>query len=246
MTFAPIKLGRYAQFVYQSIQKIFFPPLSLKVCVQHAKLIGNESLGIIVSSAVMIGSIFGLQFGYILKIFGAESLIGAAAALSLSKELAPVIGSFLVTARAGSSMAAEIATMRVNEQIDALQVMTVDPIRYLVSPRIFVSIFITPLLSSIFVFVGIVSAYVVGIWMFDVDQGVFTEKIIWLLKPKYLLEGIEKAVVFGFIFSSISCYKGFYANGGTKGVGKAVTQAVVYSLISILIVNFFISYLQIG
>ncbi len=231
-------------FCYEAFYRMFFPPVRLKLLIAQMEFVGNRSFTIICLAAIMVGAVFGLQFGEIFRIFGAESMIGAAASFALSKELAPVIGSFLVTGRSGSSMAAEIATMRVNEQIDAMQVMAVNPIGYLVSPRILAAIIIMPLLSSIFVICGIASAFVIGVMIFDVDVGIFFEQIKWITQPRHIVQGMEKSMIFGAIFASMGCYKGFYAGGGAKGVGRATTQAVVISLVTILVIDFFISYLQ--
>ena len=154
------------------------------------------------------------------------------------------MGSFLVTARAGSAMAAEIATMRINEQIDALKVMAINPIAYLVSPRILASVIIMPFLTAVFLLSGVVVSFITGVYIFDVDVGVFIDNISWLVGPVDVRQGMEKSIVFGAIFSTVGCYKGFYASGGAKGVGKATTEAVVISLVAILISDFFLSYLQ--
>jgi phospholipid/cholesterol/gamma-HCH transport system permease protein len=236
--------GRYVLFCRDAIIQIFYPPVRRVLLFQQMEFVGNKSFLIIVLAAIMIGAVFGLQFGEIFRIFGAESMIGAAASFALSKELAPVVGAFLVTGRSGSSMAAEIATMKVNEQIDAMRVMAVNPIGYLVSPRILASVLIMPLLAAIFILFGVLSAFIIGIIIYDVDVGVFFEKIKWISQPKHIFQGMLKAIIFGGIFSSIGCYKGFYAAGGAKGVGKATTEAVVLSLVTILVSDFFISYLQ--
>jgi phospholipid/cholesterol/gamma-HCH transport system permease protein len=213
-----------------------------KLLIQQMEFVGNRSFTITVMAAIMVGAVFGLQFGQIFRIFGVESLIGAAAAFSLSKELSPVVGAFLVTGRAGAAMAAEIATMKVNEQIDAMKVMSVNPITYLASPRILATMLMMPLLSAIFTLCGVISAFVIGVLIFDVDKGIFVDKISWITRPDDVFEGFEKAVIFGGIFSSVSCYKGFTASGGAKGVGRITTEAVVVSLVVILISDFFISY----
>jgi phospholipid/cholesterol/gamma-HCH transport system permease protein len=236
--------GDYLLFVGKACYRIVVPPVSLKLLILQLEFVGTRSFTITVLSGIMIGAVFGLQFGNIFRIFGAESMIGAAAGVALSKELAPVIGSFLVTGRAGSSMAAEIATMRVNEQIDAMRIMAVNPVWYLVAPRIAASMIMMPLLTGIFVLAGVASSYVIGVMLFNVDVGIFFENITWIVKPEHLVEGLQKAVIFGMIFSSLGCYMGFNASGGAKGVGKAVTAAVVISLVTILISDFFLSYMQ--
>ncbi len=208
------------------------------------EFVGNRSLGITIISATMIGAVFGMILGDIFRTFGAESMLGAAAGIALSKELAPVFCGFLVTARAGSAMAAEIATMRVNEQIDAMRVMAVNPYGYLVAPRILAAALMMPLLTCIFILTGVVASFFVGVSFFDIDIGTFIEKLRWMVKPQFIIQGMEKGAVFGVILASIGCYKGFYAGGGAKGVGRATTEAVVFSLVAIMVIDFFISYLQ--
>ncbi len=234
--------GSLMQFVGNTLLRTVRPRMSFQLFVRQCEFVGNQSIGVMILSGMMIGAVFGLQFGEIFRIFGAEGMIGAAAGYALSKELAPVIGSFLVTARAGSSMAAEIATMRVNEQIDAMRVMAVNPYNYLVAPRIWASVAMMPLLTMIFILSGVFCSYLIGVTIYDVDLAVFFDKIQWIVKPRHLWEGAQKAMIFGMIFSSVGCYKGFYARGGAKGVGRATTEAVVISLVTILVVDFFISY----
>lgn len=239
-------LGDFVFFTLRASVQIFYPRPRFKLIFQQIEFIGVKSFVIITLASIIIGAVFGIQFGDIFKLFGTESLIGAAASYTLSKELAPVIGAFLVTGRAGSSMAAEIATMKVNEQIDALHVTAVDPIGYLASPRIIASCVVLPLLVGYFVLFGVISSYVVSSILFNVDPGIFMEKIRWANEAKNISEGLQKAVFFGFLFSSISCYMGFVTQGGAKGVGRSTTAAVVTSLIFILITDFFISYIQVS
>ncbi len=237
-------VGKYVTFFGVSVQRVFYPPVRWKLLFRQLEFVGNKSFGIVIISAAMIGAVFGLILGDIFRTFGAESMLGAASGIALAKELAPVMTGFLVTARAGSSMAAEIATMRVNEQIDAMRVMAVNPYGYLVAPRIAGAILMLPLLCCVFILTGVFMSFVVGVTFFDIDVGTFFEKMRWLVKPKYILQGMEKAAIFGAILSSVGCYKGFYAGGGAKGVGKATTDAVVMSLVAILVVDYFISFLQ--
>lgn len=237
-------IGKFVRFLQLSFTKIFFPPLRFKLLVQQMEFVGNKSLGVIFMAGIMVGGIFGLQLGDIFGIFGAESMIGAAAAFILSTQLAPVVGAMLVTGRAGSAMAAEIATMRVNEQIDAMRVMAVNPYGYLNSPRIAATMMMLPILTTVFVIAGVASSFLIGVQFFDVDVGVFFEKIKWIVEPKDVIFGLQKSIVFGFLLSSIGCYKGFHASGGAKGVGIATTETVVMSMLSILISNFFLSYMQ--
>ena len=237
-------LGAYLLFTVDTFRRMFVPTIQGRLLLQQLEFVGNKSLSSIVLASIMIGAVFGIEFGKIFKLFGTESMLGAAAAFALSKELAPVVGAFLVTGRAGSAMAAEIATMRVNEQIDALHIMAVNPVRYLCAPRVLASILMMPLLTGVFVICGIFSAFCFGRLFFEIDSGVFMDKINWISRPAHLIEGLEKAMLFGALFSSIACFTGFHAKGGAKGVGKATTHSVVMALVSILIVDFFVSYFK--
>jgi phospholipid/cholesterol/gamma-HCH transport system permease protein len=237
-------VGALMIFIGNTMLRSVKPPVNFRLLMKQLEFVGNQSFGVMVMAGMMIGAVFGLQFGEIFRIFGAEGMIGAAAGFALSKELAPVVGSFLVTARAGSSMAAEIATMRVNEQIDAMRVMAVNPYNYLVAPRILAGIIMMPLLTIIFTVSGVACAFVIGVVIYDVDRAMFFENIAWIVEPNDIAEGLQKAVVFGLILTSVGCYKGFNASGGAKGVGRATTEAVVISLVTILVVDFFMSYLQ--
>lgn len=237
-------LGSYADFCTQTVVRTFWPPVKFKLVIRQMDFVGNRSFVIIVMAGAMVGAIFGFQLGEIFRIFGTESMIGATASLALARELAPVVGAFLVTGRAGSAMAAEIATMRVNEQIDAMRVMAVNPFGYLIAPRVVASVIMMPLLTVFFVVAGVFAAYIIGAIFYDIDPAEFTAKIQWIVKANDLWQGMQKAAVFGFIFSTIGCYRGFVARGGAKGVGRATTLAVVISYVSILVMDFLMSFVQ--
>ena len=237
-------VGAFTIFFSKSLHRIFAPPVSMVLLMRQLEFVGNRSAGIIFISSGMIGAIFGLILGEIFRTFSAASMLGAASAIAFTKELAPLFVGFLVTARAGSSMAAEIGTMRVNEQIDAMRVMAVNPYGYLVAPRVAAGIIMCPMLCLLAIVTGVAASFGAGVLFFDVDVGTFFAKLQWLVKPKYILDGCVKAAVFGAVLTSIGCYKGFHASGGAKGVGRATTEAVVFSLVSIIVVDFFLSYLQ--
>ena len=238
------QIGSFLLFVNTAFQRMIFPPISPKRLLAQMEFIGVRSLGIIILASLIIGAVFGIQFGMVFKTFGAESLIGSAAFFALSKELAPVVGAFLITGRAGSAIAAEIGTMRVNDQIDAMTIMATNPVGYLASPRILASVIMCPLLTSIFIIFGVISSYIVGSQLFSIDSGLFFDKIAWITTPKDVIQGLQKSMFFGLIFSTIACYKGFQTRGGSKGVGRSTTDAVVLALVSILVSDFFISFWQ--
>jgi phospholipid/cholesterol/gamma-HCH transport system permease protein len=236
--------GRYALLVRDLFYWLFHKPFRIRLIFKQLEFVGNKSLNIILLSSVFTGAVLGLQLGKIFGLFRAEGLMGAATGKAMALELAPVMCGFIVTGRAGAAMAAEIATMRVNEQIDAMEAMGVDPISYLVVPRVVASTLMMPVLAGIFLSLGVVGCYIVGQAVFGVDNQVFLRQLQELVWVSDIRKGLFKATVFGFILSSIACYRGFYARGGAKGVGEATTQAVVTSLLTILIVDFFITYFQ--
>ena len=239
-----LSLGHFSIFTAQSFKRVFNKKQSIKLIIQQIEFIGSKSLLVIIIAGAMVGGIFGLQLGEIFKIFGAESMIGASTAFALSRELAPVVGAFLVTARAGSAMAAEIGTMKVNEQIDAMRVMCVDPYAYLIAPRIIAALICLPMLSVMFTMSGVLSSYFVGVAFYQIDVADFYSKLTWIVQIKDISFGMQKAAMFGLVMSLLGCFQGMQAKGGAKGVGQATTMAVVATYVLILVLDFFISYLQ--
>lgn len=236
--------GRYVILVGDFFYWVVRRPVRLRLIFRQLEFVGNKSMAIIFLSALFTGAVLGLQIGKIFGIFKVEGLMGATTGKAMALELAPVMCGFIVTGRAGAAMAAEIGTMRVNEQIDAMEAMGVDPVSYLVVPRVVASTIMMPVLAAIFLFLGVIGCYILGLIIFRVDTAIFLENLRWLVWVSDIQKGLFKAAIFGFILSSIACYKGFYARGGAKGVGEATTQAVVASLLAILISDFFITYVQ--
>ena len=237
-------LGSYVLYLQEIGKFVFKKPFRRDLIFQQLEFIGNQSAGIIVMTGFFTGAVFALQIGGIFQIFRAESIMGAATAKALTRELAPLMTAFLLAGRAGSAMTAEISTMKVNEQIDAMEAMGVDPIGYLVMPRCVASLFMFPLLCGIFIFVGIIGAYVTAVMVFDVDVGTFFERIKNMVVPRDIASGLQKAAIFSVLISSICCRYGLHASGGAKGVGSATTNAVVVSLLAVLGVDVLVTYLQ--
>ncbi len=206
--------------------------------------IGNQSLMILIGGAVAIGAVFGLQIGAVFSVFQAESMLGGITGKALCQELGPLVTTVLITGRAGAAMTAEIATMKVNEQVDAMEAMAVDPISYLVMPRFVAALVIMPLLCCVFIFVGIIGAYLAGSLLFNVDEGTFMSKISQLIETKDLWRGISKSFAFSGLMTTICCHFGLKASGGAKGVGNATTNAVVSTLLAVLGVDVVITYFQ--
>ena len=237
-------LGAFCLYIYEIFRQALTPPIRWDLIFQQLEFVGNQSLSIIILTGFFTGAVFALQIGGIFQIFRAESIMGAATAKALTREMAPLMTAFLLTGRAGSSMTAEIATMRVNEQVDAMEAMAVDPINYLVVPRVIASMCIIPLLCGIFIFIGIFGAYITGVAVFDVDVGVFVDRIKWMVEPRDIANGLEKSFVFSFIIAAIACRYGLNAHGGAKGVGQATTRSVVATLLTILLVDVCITFIQ--
>jgi phospholipid/cholesterol/gamma-HCH transport system permease protein len=219
-------------------------PMRWDLIFQHLEFIGNQSLNIIMLTGFFTGAVFALQIGGIFQIFRAESIMGAATGKALTREMAPLMTAFLLTGRAGSAMTAEIATMKVNEQVDAMEAMAVDPIDYLVVPRVIAALIMIPLLCGVFIFVGTFGAFIMGVAVFDVDVGIFIDRIKWLVEPRDIMNGLEKAFIFSIIIGTMACRYGLQASGGAKGVGRATTMSVVMTLLTILLCDVVITYVQ--
>lgn len=213
--------------------------------MQQLEIIGVESVPIILLTGFFTGAVFGLQIGGIFLIFRAESLMGGATAIALATELAPLVAAFLLIGRVGAAMTAEISTMVVQEQVLALEAMGVHPIHYLVVPRVVASMVMMPLLCGIFMAIGVFGALIIALFLYDVDQGVFFERVTTMVAGHDIVAGLRKMLVFSFFISAICCRRGLSASGGAKGVGLATTTAVVTSLLMVLCIDFLISYFQI-
>ena len=158
--------------------------------------------------------------------------------LVVTRELAPVLTALMVAGRVGSAMATELGTMRVSEQIDAMEVMAVDPIKYLVSPRLLAGVIMVPALTALFDLIAALGSYGVAVNMLDLNEGSFLARLEWFLDPYDFWHGLAKATVFGLLITLVGCYKGFFASGGARGVGTATTQSVVISSITIFILDY--------
>ncbi len=240
-----VEVGVFLLYLQDVLKQIFQRPFRREIVLQQIEFIGIQSLPVVLLTGFATGAVFGLQIGGIFLSFQAESLMGGATGIALATELAPLITGFLLTGRVGAAMAAEIATMVVNEQIDALESMGVHPIHYLVVPRVLASMFIMPFLCGLFMFIGVFASYIVGVLVFNVDSGVFYEKLLDLANPHDIVVGLRKMLFFAFLIAVISCRLGLNASKGAKGVGLATTNAVVVSLLAILCTDFLISFFQV-
>ena len=220
------------------------PPFKVRHIFKQMEFVGVKSIFVVVLTGLFTGMVMTLQGYYGFRMFSAESLVGSTVALAMTRELGPVLTALMVTARAGSAMAAELGTMKVTEQIDALYVMAANPVKHLIVPRVLAGIVMLPALTVVSDFVGIVGSYFVGVILLDINKGMFVKNIPKFVDLGDIYNGLIKAAVFGFILSFIGCYKGFTTAGGAEGVGKATTEAVVISSITILISDYFLTALM--
>jgi phospholipid/cholesterol/gamma-HCH transport system permease protein len=217
------------------------PPFRLGVVLEAMEYIGVQSLLIVTMIGTFVGMVFALQLTSALRQFGTESFVGATLGVALTRELAPVFTSIVVAARAGAGMATELGSMRITEQIDALSTLAVNPVQYLITPRVLAAILMVPLLAMLFNCVGMAGGYGVAVWLQGVDRGAFLQNAKWVVDSADVVQGILKAVIFGGALSLIACYQGYNAAGGAKGVGVGTTRAVVGSFVTILILDYFLT-----
>lgn len=235
------EMGQIFLLFLDTIRWSFHSPFRLDLFFQQMEKVGVRSGLVVILTGAFTGMVLALQGFHATKQFGAETMVGVAVALSMTRELGPVLTSFMVTGRAGSAMAAEIGTMRVTEQIDALSSMAVNPVKFLIVPRVLASIVVLPLLTIIADFIGIVGGYFTGVTMLGINAGAYVANMERYVKLEDIYHGLIKAAVFGLILSVIGCYKGYTTTGGAEGVGKATTESVVLSAVLILMANYFLT-----
>lgn len=233
--------GNRTIFFLQAFCLIFSLPIQVSKTIQQVYFIGMKSALVICLTAIFTGMVLGLQGYYTLVKFGSEGLLGAAVALSLIRELGPVLTAIMVTGRAGSAMAAELGIMRISEQIDALDTMDINPIRFLVSPRMAASLISFPLLTALFDVVGMFGGYLTGVILLGVNPGTFMFRVESSVVMRDVSGGFVKAIVFALVVSTICCFQGFYTHTrgfGAEGVSMSTTSAVVSSCIFILVADY--------
>jgi phospholipid/cholesterol/gamma-HCH transport system permease protein len=235
------EMGRMLLFVLSAFAWLVRPPFRFHQIMKQLHFIGYKSTFVVVLTAGFTGMVLALQGYYSLRKFGSEGLLGSAVALSMIRELGPVLAALMVTARAGSAMTAEIGIMRITEQIDALDTMAINPLQYLVAPKIVAGVIGVPLLVAIFDVVGIYGGSLVGVDLLGVSEGAYWNSIESAVEWKDIYGGILKSISFGLIVSWICCYKGFYTRQSAEGLGRATTEAVVLSSVLILVWDYFLT-----
>lgn len=225
----------------EGVRLSFTKPYRVDEIIRHMEFIGNKSVMIIALTGAFTGMALSYQIFLGFKLVNATNLVGPTVALGITRELGPVLTGLIVAARAGGAMAARLGTMRVSEQIDALEVMGINSKQYLISPRIIAAMIAMPLLCGVFDFVAMVGAHILCVNVLNLDEAIFWDKIQLWLDPSDINEGLIKAAIFGIIFSSVCTHKGFTTTGGAKGVGEATNRGVVNSMVLIIVFNFVVT-----
>jgi phospholipid/cholesterol/gamma-HCH transport system permease protein len=234
-------LGDAVLFLWRSCIAFFVPPYRFFNIIRQLETIGARSMLVVSLIGLFTGAVLAVQMEYSLSKFGASGFTGSAIALSLIRELGPVLTALMVIGRSGSATTAEIGIMKITEQIDAIRSMGLDPIEYLMTPRIIAGTIAMPLLTSLFVVVGIIGGNIVAAGLLGISSGTFMSEIVLAVSPIDIYSMIVKSFAFGFIFAWISCYRGYNSGFGAVGVNRATTQSVVTSSVIILVVDYFLT-----
>jgi len=237
-------LGKVGLFTYEAVVTLFTSRLKVQKVFYQMQYIGAGSLLIVFLTGVTIGAVLAIQSYVGLERFGSTQFIGPIVFLSMTREFGPVFTAIMVIGRAGSAMTAELGSMRISEQIDALQTLCIDPFQYLVVPRVLASTIILPFLSMFCSFFGIIAGHVTSVYLLGINSEIYMEAIRANVELSDIINGLIKALIFGFLLGIIATYKGYVTRGGAKGLGIATTQSVVFSNVTIVIADYILTSLM--
>lgn len=241
-----VVFGKLSIFTYYSVTNILLPPIYFKNIFQQMFNVGYLSLPVVGLTTLFTGMALALQIYEGASRFNAEGTVAFVVAIGMVRELAPVLGGLMVAGRVGAAMAAEIGTMRVTEQIDALYTLSTDPFKYLMAPRLIAGITMLPLLVLVGDIIGISGGYFISTNLLELNKTTYIKNTVDFLQSIDVISGLVKAAFFGFIVTLMGCYNGFYSKGGAQGVGSAATNAVVSGSILILSANLIITRIFFG
>jgi phospholipid/cholesterol/gamma-HCH transport system permease protein len=233
--------GRLARFAGRTLASAAAPPFYLRALLRQMLDIGYFSLPVVGLTALFTGMVLALQSYSGFRRFSAEGAVATVVVLSMTRELGPVIASLMVAGRVGAAMAAEIGTMRVTDQIDALTTLSTDPLSYLVLPRLLAGLVTMPMLVIVADIIGVFGGYLVGVYRFDFNPATYLTNTEQYLETRDVVSGLVKASVFGLIVTLMGCYHGYYSQGGAQGVGQATTYAVVSASVMILVADYMLT-----
>src|SRR5215469_9217873 len=230
--------GRLALFTGNSLVSVIFPPVYFQLILQQILRIGFFSLPVVGLTAFFTGGVLALQIYIGGNRYGAEAIVPQIVVLGITRELGPVIAGLMVAGRVAAAIAAELGTMKVTEQIDALTTLATNPVKYLVVPRLLAAVISLPVLTAVGDSIGVLGGYLVSTYNLGFTGSIYLKNTVDFAKNDDITSGLIKAAVFGFIIALMGCYNGFYSKGGAQGVGAATTNAVVSSCILILAADF--------
>ena len=239
-------IGGSTMLLVKAVRSLFKRPFKPARIIEQMVRIGVDSVPVVILTAVFTGMVLALQATYQIAKFGADIYIGGIVGISMTRELGPVLTALMVSGRVGAAIAAEIGTMKVTEQVDALETLATNPVQYLVMPRLVAAAIMLPALTALADFVGIAGGYAISTTTLGINPGVYIEKMNQLVHVSDLMIGLLKTVVFGVIIAIVGCNQGFKARGGAEGVGRATTISVVTSCILILLSDVFLTGLFVG
>ncbi|MFN8674129.1 MAG: ABC transporter permease [Candidatus Sericytochromatia bacterium] len=235
------EVGKFSNFIIESIIWSLKPPFFFAETIKAMKNTAYQCLLPVIAVVAPTGMVICLQGLFVMKIFGTENLLSSLLAESIVRELSPMLASIMVAAQAGSAVAGEIGTMRVKEEIDAMEVMSVNPFQYVIIPRLIALAVVCPLLNTIACACGILGGYLVSVVLKGLSHGAFVENLFSYLKISHIMGGVIKSSIFGLVVGIVSCYRGFNVSGGALGVGKAANNTVVHTILMIVILNYFVT-----
>ena len=236
-----VDIGTLGKFGWEGFRLFTTRPFRWQELIIHMEFIGNKSVGIILMSGLFTGMALAYQIYLGFKIVNAVSLVGPTVGMGITRELGPVLTGLIVAARAGGAMTARIGSMRVTEQIDALEVMGVNPLQYLVSPRLVAAVLVMPLLTGVFDFAAMFGCWLICIKLLGMDEAAFFDRTYMWLEPFHINEGLFKAAIFGLFFAVICTHRGYFTKGGAEGVGTATNRGVVLSMVMVIVADFFLT-----
>jgi len=234
-------LGNFINFISNAFLWFLRPPFRLRLYFEQLYFVGNKSIFIVLLSGSFTGMVMAYQTYFGFKLISVDSLVGPVTALTLAKELAPVLTGLIVAGRAGAAMTAQIGSMKVTEQVDALEVMGINSIQYLAVPRIIAGTLALPMLSALFLFIGNIGSYVVGTKFLSIDEAIYLSKLGNFMFLSDVWQGLIKATFFGFLISCIGTYFGFHVTKGAEGVGRSTNLSVVWGMVMVLISDYFLT-----
>ncbi len=235
------QIGRLTLFMLNAIIAMIAPPVYLRLIWQQIIRIGYFSLPVVALTAFFTGGVLALQIYYGGNQFNSEAIVSTIVALGITRELGPVLGGLMVAGRVSAAIAAEIGTMRVTEQIDALTTLSTDPFKYLIAPRLIAAIITMPILAFVADIIGVYGGFIVGTQSLGFNGATYVQRTVNFLEASDIISGLIKAAAFGFIIALMGCYHGYHSRGGAQGVGRATTNAVVTASILILAANYLLT-----